>query len=161
MMTAYTGLQRPTLAVILLFALAAVGCASQGPKVQVLGVQSTVVAASQPSQLLVFVEVVNPGSRPLELSRLEYRVSAESWFRGQGQVPVSREVPAGSSAVIEIPVPVKSGGAASAQGVAYRLEGRLFAVEDQVERSWDVEVDGKLGAPLAGQGGPVRVIAAE
>ena len=161
-MTAYTGLQKPTLAVILLCALtAAVGCASHSPKVQVLGVQSTVMASSQPSQLLVFVEVVNPGSRPIELSRLEYRVSAESWFRGQGQVPVSRQVPAGSSAVIEIPVPVKSGGAASAEGVAYRLEGRLFAVEDHVERSWDVEVDGKLGAPLSGQGGPVRVIAAE
>ena len=133
-----------------LVALAAVlvstslGCASQGPEVKVLGV-------SQPRQpvaeqrILVFVEVVNPGNHDLQLSRLEYRFKASSWFKSEGRVALTRQVAPGASAIVEIPVPVDASGAdAGLGGVPFSLEGRLFAQDERLERSWSVKAKGAL-----------------
>lgn len=124
-------------------AIALAACAGQQPSVAVLGVSPPKVEASRPDEqvLLVFVEVHNPTNRDLKLSRLEYRLEARAWFESAGKVAVRRAVAAGSSAVVEIPVPVRPG-ADVEDGVAYTLEGRLFAHENDIERSWQVAVEG-------------------
>jgi hypothetical protein len=133
------------------------GCgAHNSPRVNVLGVEET--RSAPRAALVVFVEVVNPTSRALTLSRLEYRVRAASWFESAGQVSLSREVGAQSSTVVEIPVPVERAAKAEDGTIPYVLEGRLFAHEDRLERSWDVAVKGALGTLQPGQGGtPIRV----
>jgi hypothetical protein len=71
-------------------------------------------------------------------------VRAESWFESAGQVQVARDIGAGQSAVVEIPVPVRH--VSTDRGsIPYSLDGRLFALEDQIERSWRVRVRGALG----------------
>lgn len=133
------------------------GCASSArPRVNVLGVQET--RSAPRSGLLVFVEVVNPTSRALTLSRLEYRVRAASWFESEGQVSLTREVGAESSTIVEIPVPVQHAASGEDGTIQYVLEGKLFAREDRAERSWDVAVKGALGTAQAGErGAPIRV----
>ncbi|HTE52517.1 MAG TPA: hypothetical protein VK698_16810 [Kofleriaceae bacterium] len=148
------------LALILALAAAASGataCATASPRVTVLGVEQAPTAATARHSLLVFVEVVNPTQRDLHLSRLEYRVRATSWFESAGQVELAREVGAGESAVVEIPVPVRHTSASRDGSVAYTLEGKLFALEDHVERSWKVKVRGALGR--SDRQSPVRVTA--
>ncbi|HLU68409.1 MAG TPA: hypothetical protein VKZ63_19125, partial [Kofleriaceae bacterium] len=82
-----------------------------------------------------------------------------AWFESEGAVSLSRQVGAGSSAVVEIPVPVTH--PADGDGtIPYTLEGKLFAREDRMERSWDVAVRGALGAAAGGAAGPVRVTVA-
>lgn len=125
----------------------------------VLGVEQAPRSATPRAALLVFVEVVNPTNRDLHLSRLEYRVRAASWFEGAGQVQLAREIGAGQSAVVEIPVPVRHSSAARDGSIPYTLEGKLFAIEDHIERSWNVAVRGAIGR--AGDGSaPVRVTVA-
>ena len=140
-----------------MLAAASGGCATGArPRVNVLGVQET--RAAPKSGLLVFVEVVNPTSRSLTLSRLEYRVRAASWFESKGQVQLTREVGAESSTIVEIPVPVQQSVSAEDGTIPYVLEGKLFAREDRAERSWDVAVKGALGSAQSGErGAPIRV----
>jgi hypothetical protein len=133
------------------------GCAAgSSPRVNVLGVEES--SAAPRASLLVFVEVVNPTSRALTLSRLDYKVRASSWFESAGQVRLSREVGAESSTIVEIPVPVDRAATADGGMIPYVLEGRLFAREDRLERSWNVAVKGSLGVAQTGAGGaPIRV----
>ena len=126
-------------------AASASACATASPRVTVLGVEQAPTPAAARNSLLVFVEVVNPTGRDLHLSRLEYRVHAASWFESAGQVQLARDVGAGESAVVEIPVPMRESSAARDGSVPYTLEGKLFALEDHVERSWKVQVRGALG----------------
>ena len=160
-MTPHLGLHGRLFRALTLAGLCAVAAcgASTSPRINVLGVQQTNRAPRQ--TLTVFVEVVNPTAQNLELSRLEYQVRAHDWFDTKGEVKLSREVGAESSAVVEIQVPVKSGGAADAEQIPYTLVGRLFAHEDAGERSWPVSVKGALGAMAGGQGAPLRVTVVE
>jgi LEA14-like dessication related protein len=136
--------------------LMAAGCSTTGPSVKVLGVQQARATPTQ--QITVFVEVVNPTSRELTLSRLEYRVRASSWFESEGAVALSRQIGAESSAVVEIQVPVKHMASAEEEDtIPYTLEGKLFAREDRMERSWNVAVTGALGARRGQDGSPTRV----
>jgi hypothetical protein len=151
---------------LLLLALAATSfvtsaCASASPRVTVLGVEPSRASLAAPrSSLLVFVEVVNPTGRDLRLSRLEYRVRADSWFESEGQVRLAREIAAGQSAVVEIPVPLRGAGTAHDGAIPYSLEGKLFALDDNIERSWRVAARGAIGR--AGErGSPVRVTVVE
>lgn len=162
-MSSYTHLHgRPVrgafLAACLAVLAAASGACASGarPRVNVLGVQET--RSAPKAGLLVFVEVVNPTSRSLTLSRLEYRVRAASWFESKGKVALHREVGADSSTIVEIPVPVRHAAGAEDATIPYVLEGKLFAREDRAERSWDVAVKGALGSTQAGErGAPIRV----
>jgi hypothetical protein len=140
-----------SLVIVLVISLGA--CASAGPRVNVLGVADAPARAAGDRQTMkVFLEVVNPTKLALQLSRLEYRFTAGSWIRVDGAVALSRAVPAGSSAVIEVPVrlsavPAGEDGASAPDGaVVYALEGRIFALADRVERSWSVTARGELDA---------------
>ena len=125
---------------------------------KVLGVQESRSQAPR-NALLVFVEVVNPTQSALTLSRLEYRVRATSWFESSGEVRITRQIGAESSAVVEISVPVERAVSGDDGSIPYVLEGKLFAREDLRERSWDVAVRGALGnAQATGDGAaPIRV----
>lgn len=159
-MTPHLGLHGRLFRALTLAGLCAVAAcgASSSPRVNVLGVQQTNRAPRQ--TLTVFVEVVNPTPQNLKLSRLEYRVRAAEWFDTKGEVKLSREVGAESSAVVEIQVPVTRASAADDAQIPYTLVGRLFAREDAGERSWQVSVKGALGAMAGGQGAPLRVTVA-
>ena len=140
-----------TLFVFVLLALVACGGASP-PRVKVLGVadgQSRAATAPGKQAMRVFIEVINPTKVDFRLSRLEYRLNAESWFRADGEVALSRSIQAGSSAVIEVPVqlsraPVDGRASGANDPVSYSLAGRLFAVTDRVERAWNIEIRGLL-----------------
>jgi hypothetical protein len=150
-------MRRFALSLLVVAASLGAGCAgSRSPRINVLGVEQ---APQAQRSLLVFVEVVNPTGRDLTLSRLEYRVRAERWFESQGQVRLARQIGAQSSAVVEIAVPVERPASADAT-IPYTLEGKLFALEDRIERSWNVAVRGALGAASVGDPGRVRVTTA-
>lgn len=149
-------LPRFTLGALTLSIAVLAGCRTTSPSVRVLGVeQARRVAVA--SSLVVFVEVVNPTQRELTLSRLEYRVRAKSWFESEGAVHLVRQIGAGSSAIVEIPVPVERPSQLEDGSIPYTLEGKLFAREDSFERSWRVAVRGALGARLGEGGAPMRV----
>lgn len=150
-------IRRTILAACVALLAAASGCATgAAPRVNVLGVQET--RSAPRSGLLVFVEVVNPTSRALTLSRLEYQVRAASWFESKGKVALHRDVGANSSTIVEIPVPVERAASAEDGTIPYVLEGKLFAREDRAERSWNVAVKGALGSLQSGErGAPIRV----
>jgi hypothetical protein len=142
----------PSLVIALVISLCA--CASAGPRVNVLGVADAPSRSSGGDRqtVKVFLEVVNPTRLALQLSRLEYRFTAGSWFTIDGEVALSRAVPAGSTAVIEVPVSVSAlragdeGASAPGGAVTYSLEGRIFALADRMERSWSVAARGELSA---------------
>jgi hypothetical protein len=149
---------------VFLAAVAAAGCATASvPQVKVLGVSQTQARPSsqEPAKtLLVFLEVVNPSVRPLQLSRLEYRLAADDWFQAHGAVPLSRAIAADATVVVEVPVALQTAGTVSAGSVDYVLEGTLFARDQQVERSWKVAVRGTLQADTVA-GGQVRIRVAD
>jgi len=132
------------LAACCLFLVACAG--TTPPRVNVLGVSQarSSSAAAQRKLLVVFVEVVNPSGHELEFSRLEYDLKSPSWFHTRGNVRLGRSVGAGSTAVIEIPVPINGAQAEVPRGAPYQLHGKLFARGNRMERSWNVQVKGAL-----------------
>jgi hypothetical protein len=122
----------------LLFALALViavapGChTGKTPELRVLG-------ARDASASHVFVQVTNPASRPMRLTRLEYRFASAS--RGtlvaQGEVPLEREIPAGAAVVVEVPLELDPGQGSE----ALTLRGKVTAELDQIVRTFRLAAD--------------------
>lgn len=142
-----------------LMSLALVACGSTTPQVRVIGVSHAKRSHSQTGTgkvMVVFVEVVNPTDRKLNLSRLEYELAAEDWFSSTGKVTVSRPIGAKSTAVLEIPVPFSEPKAAKM--VAYTLKGTLYADDHDLLRSWNIHVNGVLdSSALAASSARIRV----
>lgn len=122
-------------AVALVLAIAGCGAGRQ-PQLKVLSVER---ATTAPRDLVLFVEVMNPAARPLELERLQYRFERSVHVAGVapviGEVLLSRTVDAGAAVVVEVPLPDD---ASLPRGEALLLAGRLFATQDQLRRSFDV-----------------------
>ena len=120
--------------VALALALAACGAGRQ-PQLKVLSVES---AAARPSDMVLFVEVVNPAGRPLELQRLQYRFERAAQVAGgapgHGEVQRARTVDPGAAIVVEVPLPID----AALRGQALTLAGRLYATQDDLQRSFAV-----------------------
>lgn len=114
------------LAVALVLALGLAGCQSAAsPQVRVLGVHQS--PASH-----VFVQVTNPAQRPMRLQRLEYVfASSKGTTVAEGELPLSREIPAGAVAVVDIPLDTES-------SETLQLRGRLTAELDQIVRTFKV-----------------------
>ena len=88
-------------AFVVLGALAAVtsGCHSgKSPELRVLGVHE------EPRHDVVFVQVTNPASHAMRLTRLEYTFAADGAKLSEGALSLAREVPAGAAVVVEIPL---------------------------------------------------------
>ncbi len=85
---------------VLVLALGTVGgCHAAGsPELRVLGVQE----ASRHD--VVFVQVTNPASHAMRLTKLEYTFAAGGATVSEGEVALAREVPAGAAVVVEIPL---------------------------------------------------------
>lgn len=82
----------------LTIAAAAGGCASGSPELRVLGVHA------EPRRDVMFVQVTNPASRPMRLTKLEYTFAAGSTKLSAGEIALARDIPAGAAVVVEIPV---------------------------------------------------------
>jgi LEA14-like dessication related protein len=85
---------------VALSVLFAVGCHSgKSPELRVLGLQDQAISSH------VFVQVRNPASRPMRLTRLQYTfASAKGATVSEGDVALEREIPAGSAVVLEVPL---------------------------------------------------------
>jgi LEA14-like dessication related protein len=80
-------------------ALAAAGCHSvKSPELRVVGVHE------EPRHDVVFVQVTNPASHAMRLTKLEYTFAADGAKVSEGEVSLAREVPAGAAVVVEIPL---------------------------------------------------------
>lgn len=119
--------------------LAAAACgAGQQPQLKVLSVENT-ATAPRPADMVLFVEVLNPAARPLELHRLQYRFEPSVQVAGvepvHGEVLLSRTVDPGAAVVVEVPLPTDDSLPLDEDLV---LSGRLYATQDQLQRSFDV-----------------------
>jgi LEA14-like dessication related protein len=121
-----------------LFALALAACISgQQPQLKVLSVEST---SARPQDLVLFVEVSNPATRPLELQRLQYSFASKRQVVGSspvvGEVQLSRTVEPGAAVVVEVPLPFDH---TLPHDQELILDGRLYASQDQLARSFVVQ----------------------
>jgi LEA14-like dessication related protein len=105
-----------------------VACRSTGgtPELRVLGVNDTQVHE------VVFVQVTNPASQPLKLTKLEYTFAADGATLSTGEVPLEREIAAGAAVVVEVPLDTAGDKATSLQGT---LTGEI----DQIVHTYPVE----------------------
>jgi len=126
---------------VLVCLLVCVGLAAchggKSPELRVIGVHET------SRQEVVFVQVRNPANRPMRLTKLEYTFAANGGKLSQGEVALSRDVPAGAAVVVEIPldnIPDET---------PVTLSGKLTAEQDQVSRTFKVKAEVKPEAPAA------------
>ncbi|HLL25639.1 MAG TPA: hypothetical protein VK427_26060 [Kofleriaceae bacterium] len=116
---------RLAVALLLVFA---VGCHSaKRPDLRVLGMEAR-------TGDVVYVQVTNPASRPMRLTKLQYRFASSGGSTvSQGEVALGeREVQPGAAIVVEIPLDVP----ASGDGVT--LRGNLIAEQDHIIKSFKV-----------------------
>jgi hypothetical protein len=116
------------LAALALVALAA--CQGAGsPEMHVVGVHE-----ADPHEV-VFVQVSNPASRSMRLTKLEYTFDADTGKQfAAGEVDLERDVPAGASVIVEVPLDADPPAAAG----PITLRGTLTAELDRIERSFAV-----------------------
>ena len=87
---------------LLLGSVGLTGCGVKSPELRVLGVRA------EPRQDIVFVQVTNPASRPMRLTKLQYTFAADGAKVSEGEMALAREVPAGAAVVVEIPLDAPS-----------------------------------------------------
>jgi hypothetical protein len=110
----------------------ATGChTGRTPELRVLGVHEA-------PESHVFVQVRNPASRPMRLTKLEYTfASSQGRTVAEGKLPLEREIPAGAVAVVEVPLDTDS-------TEILELTGKLTAELDQYVRTFTVEAQIQL-----------------
>jgi hypothetical protein len=123
------------LAAAALLPLAACGVSTQ-PQLKVLAFERP-VRPSRPA--ILFVEVVNRDATPMRLQRLEYTFAAAGARRPGGEVSLARVVEPGGAVVVEVPVP--PGEQPWPAGQRITIDGRLYAEQDELERSFPVTAD--------------------
>ncbi|CAN5908399.1 hypothetical protein BH11MYX2_BH11MYX2_29780 [soil metagenome] len=96
-----------------------------------LGVHDT------PTAEVVFVQVTNRQSQPMRLTKLEYAFAASGTTVSTGELSLSRDVPANSTVVVEVPLDV-------AHEDGLMLKGRLTAVVDEIVKNFSVSA--KVGS---------------
>jgi hypothetical protein len=118
---------------VVAFLIAFAGCATaRSPELRVLGVHEA------PRHEVVFVQVHNPASRPIHVTKLEYRFAAGRETVSQGELEVARDVPAGEAIVVEVPMDAGS-------REPLTLRGKLTAVTDQIVRIFNVSAEVQPG----------------
>jgi hypothetical protein len=96
--------------------------------------QLTVIGSSagEMANQVVFVQVSNPANRPMRLTKLEYTFAADTGTTvSQGELELSRDVPAGAVAVVEVPLDAQPVGPVT-------LTGTLTAQLDEIVQSFQV-----------------------
>lgn len=117
------------LALVALIAFA-VGChPAKSPELRVIGMQDS------RAREVVYVQVTNPASRPMRLTKLEYRFASSGGSTvSEGEVALAREVPAGAAVVVEVPLD-------GTPDSATQLRGKLIAEQDHIIKSFKVSAD--------------------
>jgi hypothetical protein len=116
----------------------ATGCRSgPSPELHVLGVQ-------QEPRDVVFVQVSNPASHAMRLTRLEYTFKAAGQTVSAGDVALARDVPAGEAVVVQIPLD-------SPPEQPMTLSGRLTAELDHIVQIFSVSA--RVAPPTTTQQG--------
>jgi hypothetical protein len=111
---------------ILLFTLAAACTSTKSPELRVIGVTDA------PRHEVVFVQVTNPAKRPMRLTKLEYVFAAAGGSTvSEGELELSRDVPAGAAIVVEVPLD-------STTSEALTLRGKLTTELDQIVQIFKV-----------------------
>ena len=114
------------IAFVLALAVGATACHSpRSPELTVLGVREA------PRREVVFLQVTNPASRPMRLTKLEYTFASQGTQISSGEVPLARDLPAGAAAVLEVPLEAGTTG-------PIMLRGTLVAELDQIVRTFTV-----------------------
>jgi hypothetical protein len=117
--------------------LALASCRSgPSPELHVLGVQQ------EPRHDVVFVQVTNPASHKMRLTRLEYTFAAAGQTVSAGEVALARDVPAGAAVVVQIPLD-------SPSEQPMTLSGKLTAELDQIVQIFSVSA--QVAPPTAAQ----------
>ena len=130
----------------LVLAATVVACGGSAPHVKVLGMTETQARDRDASRVMVmFVEVVNPTSTELRLSRLQYQISSSAWFDGTGEITLSRALAPDSAMVVEVPVTMADrGDDVGNNAIPYQLRGVLYARDQDMERAYRVQSGGTL-----------------
>ena len=112
-----------------LFVFAA-GCAgAKSPQLRVIGLQDA------RAREVVYVQVTNPASRPMRLTKLEYRFASSGGSTlSEGELPLAREVAAGAAVVVEIPLE-------QTPDEPMMLRGKLIAEQDHIKKSFNVSAE--------------------
>jgi LEA14-like dessication related protein len=105
--------------------------AGGSPELRVLGMHDS------DAQQVVFVQVTNPASQAMRLTKLEYKFEASGATVSTGEVPLSRDVPADSTVVVEVPLDVTNVPAQQ----TLKLEGKLTAQTEEITRTFPVEAE--------------------
>lgn len=103
------------------------GCSTgRTPELRVIGVQNEALSSH------VFVQVRNPASRPMRLTKLEYTfASAKGTTVSEGHIALAREIPAGQAVLLEVPLETES-------SEPLTLEGLVTAETDTYVRTYRV-----------------------
>ncbi len=114
---------------VLLVLLTLAGACHPGktPELRVLGVHDAPAAHE-----VVFVQVTNPAATSMRLTKLEYTFAADGATVSTGEVPLARDIPAGSTIVVEVPLDADS-------TKPMTLFGVLTTELDQIVRTFHVE----------------------
>jgi hypothetical protein len=113
------------LTVLVVFGFVATGCQSAArPELRVVGSRHEAV----------FVQVTNPASQPMRLSKLEYQFSSDDRTVYQDTLQLDEEVPAGEAIVVEVPLAPDAKDAKQPM----TLTGTLTAELDQIVRIFQV-----------------------
>ena len=109
------------------FSAACVGAKS--PELRVIGRQDTRTD-------VVYVQVTNPASRPMRLTKLEYRFASSGGSTvSEGELALgAREVPAGAAVVVEVPLD-------QTPEEPMVLRGKLIAEQDHITKSFKVSAE--------------------
>ena len=114
----------------LLFVLATGCSAAKSPQLRVIGVQEA------RAREVIYVQVTNPASRPMRLTKLEYRFASSGGSTvSEGELPLyAREVLPGAAVVVEVPLE-------STPDEAMTLRGNLIAEQDHITKSFKVSAE--------------------
>lgn len=113
----------------LAIAVSAAAChAAKSPQLTVLGVSDAT------RREVVFVQVTNPASRPMRLTKLEYTFASQGQQVSRGEVPLARDLQPGAAVVVEVPLDVQTDGPMT-------LRGTLTAELDEIIRIFRVSAN--------------------
>lgn len=114
-------------ALTLLVVVFAMGCRpAKPPELRVIGVEAR-------ARDVIYVQVTNPASRPMRLTKLVYRFASSGGSTvSEGELALNaRELPAGAAIVVEVPLD-------SAPNEATTLRGNLIAEQDHITKNFKV-----------------------
>jgi hypothetical protein len=102
---------------------------AKSPELRVIGLQDA------RAREVVYVQVTNPASRPMRLTKLEYRFAGSGGSTlSEGELALARDVPAGAAVVVEIPLEETS-------DEPMTLRGKLVAEQDHITKSFNVSAE--------------------